>query len=81
MVVTWAAMVPPADCNHVGDSGNTDTGINTGRLGFLAAINYADVEETLQEVMNNAYNVQERTLLKKTPMRRSRRTILMPCTE
>lgn len=50
----------------VGDSGIPILGINTGRLGFLAAINYADVEETLQEVMNNAYNVQERTLLKMT---------------
>jgi len=50
----------------VGDSGIPVLGINTGRLGFLAAINYADVEETLREVMDNAYNVQERTLLKMT---------------
>jgi NAD+ kinase len=48
----------------VGDSGIPVLGINTGRLGFLAAINYSDVEETLQEVMDNSYNVQERTLLK-----------------
>ena len=48
----------------VGDSGIPILGINTGRLGFLAAINYADVEETLREVMDNAYTVQERTLLK-----------------
>jgi NAD+ kinase len=50
----------------VGDSGIPVLGINTGRLGFLAAINYADVEETLREVMDNAYTVQERTLLKMT---------------
>lgn len=50
----------------VGDSGIPVLGINTGRLGFLAAINYADVEETLQEVMNSAYKVQERTLIKMT---------------
>ncbi|MCE5205245.1 MAG: NAD kinase [Porphyromonadaceae bacterium] len=50
----------------VGDSGIPVLGINTGRLGFLAAINYADVEETLQEVMKNAYKVQDRTLLKLT---------------
>ena len=50
----------------VGDSGIPILGINTGRLGFLAAINYADVEETLQEVMDNAYKVQERSLLKMT---------------
>mgnify|MGYP000999233520 FL=1 len=48
----------------VGNTGIPILGINTGRLGFLAAINYSDVEETLQEVMDNSYNVQERTLLK-----------------
>ena len=50
----------------VGDSGIPILGINTGRLGFLAAINYDDVEETLQEVMDNAYKVQDRSLLKMT---------------
>jgi NAD+ kinase len=48
----------------VADSGIPILGINTGRLGFLAAINYSDVDETLKEVLNNAYHVQERTLLK-----------------
>ncbi|MDD2513011.1 MAG: NAD kinase [Proteiniphilum sp.] len=48
----------------VGDAGIPILGINTGRLGFLASINYADVDETLQEVMRNAYKVEERSLLK-----------------
>ena len=48
----------------VGNSGIPVLGINTGRLGFLAAINYADLEETLQEVMNDRYRVEERALLK-----------------
>lgn len=48
----------------VGDSGIPVLGINTGRLGFLAAINYEDVEETIREVMENNYKVQNRTLLK-----------------
>ena len=48
----------------VGDSGIPVLGINTGRLGFLAAINYADVDETLQEVMKGDYRVEERSLVK-----------------
>lgn len=48
----------------VGRSGMPILGINTGRLGFLAAINYADMEDTLKEVMAGTYNVEERTLLK-----------------
>lgn len=50
----------------VGDTGIPVLGINTGRLGFLAAINYTDVDETLQEVMQNDYKVEERSLLKLT---------------
>ncbi len=48
----------------VGDTGIPVLGINTGRLGFLAAINYSDLEETLEEVMNGKYKEEERTLLK-----------------
>src|SRR5690554_4033844 len=48
----------------VGDRGIPVLGINTGRLGFLAAINYADLEETLQEVMDNNFRIEERALLK-----------------
>ena len=50
----------------VRDSGVPILGINTGRLGFLAAINYADMEETLQEVMKEKYKVEMRSLLKLT---------------
>lgn len=48
----------------VGNSGIPVLGINTGRLGFLAAINYSDVDETLKEVMDYKYRVEERALLK-----------------
>lgn len=48
----------------VSDSGIPVLGINTGRLGFLAAINYSDVDETLREVMKGDYRVEERSLLK-----------------
>lgn len=41
-------------------------GINAGRLGFLAAINYADVDETLQEIFDKKYKIEERTLLSLT---------------
>lgn len=48
----------------VGDSGIPVLGINTGRLGFLAAINYADCETTLREVMQGMYRVEDRSLLR-----------------
>lgn len=48
----------------VSDSGIPVLGINTGRLGFLAAINYSDVDETMQEVVKGDYRVEERSLLK-----------------
>ena len=48
----------------VGNTGIPVLGINTGRLGFLAAINYSDVDETLKEVMDRNYREEERTLLK-----------------
>lgn len=48
----------------VGNTGIPVLGINTGRLGFLAAINYSDVDETLKEVMEGNYREEERTQLK-----------------
>jgi len=38
-------------------------GINTGRLGFLADINQADIETTLEEVLKLEYRIEERSLL------------------
>ena len=48
----------------VGSSETPVLGINTGRLGFLAAINYSDVAETIREVMQGMYRIENRTLLK-----------------
>lgn len=39
-------------------------GINAGRLGFLAAINYSDVNQTFSEILQNNYKIEERTLLR-----------------
>lgn len=39
-------------------------GINAGRLGFLADTGNDDIEETLDEIFSNDYNVEERTLLR-----------------
>lgn len=47
----------------VGSSGVPVLGINTGRLGFLAAINLSDVEATLQEIVLGKYLIEERALL------------------
>ncbi len=41
-------------------------GINTGNLGFLADISEEDIENTLQEIINKEYRVEERSLLKLT---------------
>ena len=48
----------------IGASGVPVLGINTGRLGFLAAVNYSDVVETIREVMQGMYRIENRTLLK-----------------
>ncbi|HBG40359.1 MAG TPA: NAD kinase [Porphyromonadaceae bacterium] len=50
----------------VGAFGIPVLGINTGRLGFLAAINFGDVEETLKEIMSGHYRIENRTLLEMT---------------
>lgn len=39
-------------------------GINKGRLGFLATIQDDQIENALQSIFNNEYNISERTLLK-----------------
>lgn len=38
-------------------------GINTGRLGFLADINSAEIEHTLEEISKNYFKTEERSLL------------------
>ncbi len=38
-------------------------GINTGRLGFLADISPKEMEETFDEIYNNHYKVEERSVL------------------
>lgn len=38
-------------------------GINTGRLGFLADISPAEIEETFDEIYNNHYKTEERSVL------------------
>ena len=38
-------------------------GINTGRLGFLADISPEEMEETLDEIYNNHYKIEERSVL------------------
>ena len=48
----------------VGSSGVPVLGINTGRLGFLAAVNYSDFAETIREVVQGVYRIESRTLLK-----------------
>jgi NAD+ kinase len=48
----------------VGSSQTPVLGINTGRLGFLAAVNYSDVAETIREVVQGVYKIENRTLLK-----------------
>jgi NAD+ kinase len=48
----------------VGSSGVPVLGINTGRLGFLAAVNYSDVADTIREVVQGMYEIENRTLLK-----------------
>ena len=39
-------------------------GINTGRLGFLADIKFEDLDETLSEIFNDNYRIENRMLLK-----------------
>lgn len=47
----------------VSDSGIPVLGINTGRLGFLADVNFNDLKETLDEIFSEEYLIEERSLL------------------
>src|SRR3546814_9737421 len=39
------------------------TGINLGRLGFLASINKNHIEQALELLLNREYSIEKRTLL------------------
>lgn len=45
------------------DSNIPITGINLGRLGFLASINKDNIEEALISLLNDEYTIEKRTLL------------------
>ena len=47
----------------VGSSDIPVLGINTGRLGFLADVNFSDLKETLHEIFTGEYEIEERSLL------------------
>ena len=51
---------------RVGPRGIPILGINTGRLGFLADISPDEMEETIDEIYNNHYRVEERSVLRLT---------------
>lgn len=47
----------------VRDSGIPVTGINFGRLGFLASINKNDIQKAIEALKNKEYSLDQRTLL------------------
>lgn len=49
--------------SRVGKKNIPILGINTGRLGFLADISPKEIEETFDEIYNNHYKVEERSVL------------------
>lgn len=49
--------------SRVGRKNTPILGINTGRLGFLADISPDEIEETLNEIYNHQYKVEERSVL------------------
>ena len=49
---------------HVGKTEIPILGINTGRLGFLATISKEDVELALEQLFNNDYELDRRSLLR-----------------
>lgn len=49
--------------SRVGSKNIPILGINTGRLGFLADVSPEEMEETFQEIYNNHYKVESRSVL------------------
>jgi len=50
--------------NRIGDNNIPILGINTGRLGFLADISPEEIEVAVDELLNQHYTIEERTVLK-----------------
>lgn len=48
---------------RIGEKNIPILGINTGRLGFLADVAPHEIENTISEIINGKYHVEERTLL------------------
>jgi NAD+ kinase len=48
----------------VGDSGIPIIGINMGRMGFLSSIAKSEILPALDEIMDNMYTIDQRTLLR-----------------
>ncbi|MDD3877114.1 MAG: NAD kinase [Bacteroidales bacterium] len=49
---------------YIRDSGTPVIGFNIGKLGFLANATLADIDQTLNHILNNNYAIEERSLLK-----------------
>lgn len=47
----------------IGNSGCPILGINAGRLGFLTTISHNDIEETIQNLHDGKYSIEERSLI------------------
>lgn len=48
----------------VRETGIPVLGVNTGRFGFLASSQMSDIEETINELENRSYSIDERTVIK-----------------
>ncbi len=53
--------------SQVGDSNIPILGINYGHLGFLADVQACDVDYICDQLINNNYSIEQRTLLQVTP--------------
>ncbi len=53
--------------SQVGDKNIPILGINHGHLGFLAEVQAADVDTICDQLVNNNYSIEQRTLLQVTP--------------
>ncbi|MGV3629641.1 MAG: NAD kinase [Bacteroidota bacterium] len=49
---------------YIRDSGVPVTGVNMGRLGFLANVNSEDLEKTFDKIRNGQFDYQKRSLLR-----------------